>query len=34
MIFDEDIIVEEQPPDEFFDNPRYERVKYFLSQIR
>jgi len=26
-------IVEENTPDEFFKNPRYERTKLFLSQI-
>jgi putative glutamine transport system ATP-binding protein len=34
VMFDEGRIVEDQPPDEFFNNPRYERVKYFLSQVR
>ena len=33
MMFDEGRIVEDQPPDEFFNNPRHERVKHFLSQI-
>ena len=33
VMFDEGQIVEDQPPDEFFNNPRHERVKYFLSQI-
>ena len=33
VMFDEGIIVEDQPPDEFFNNPRHERVKHFLSQI-
>ncbi len=33
LMFDEGRIVEDQPPDEFFNNPRHERVKMFLSQI-
>ena len=33
LMFDEGQIVEDQPPDEFFNNPRHERVKAFLSQI-
>ena len=33
VMFDEGLIVEDQPPDEFFKNPRHERVKHFLSQI-
>ncbi len=33
LMFDEGLIVEDQPPDEFFNNPRHERVKHFLSQI-
>ena len=33
VMFDEGLIVEDQPPDEFFNNPRHERVKHFLSQI-
>ena len=33
LMFDEGQIVEDQPPDEFFNNPRHERVKMFLSQI-
>ena len=33
VMFDEGIIVEDQAPDEFFNNPRHERVKHFLSQI-
>ena len=33
LMFDEGQIVEDQPPDEFFSNPRHERVKMFLSQI-
>ena len=33
VMFDEGIIVEDQPPNDFFNNPRHERVKRFLSQI-
>ena len=33
MMFDEGQIVEDQPPGEFFNRPRHERVKHFLSQI-
>jgi general L-amino acid transport system ATP-binding protein len=33
VMFDEGQIVEDRPPDEFFNNPRHERVKHFLSQI-
>ena len=33
VMFDEGQIVEDLPPDEFFNNPRHERVKHFLSQI-
>ena len=33
VMFDEGQLVEDQPPDEFFNNPRHERVKLFLSQI-
>jgi general L-amino acid transport system ATP-binding protein len=33
VFFDEGLIVEEAPPDEFFGNPREERTKLFLSQI-
>ena len=33
VMFDEGLIVEDQPPDDFFNNPRHERVKRFLSQI-
>jgi general L-amino acid transport system ATP-binding protein len=30
---DEGEIVESNPPDEFFDNPKNERTKEFLEQI-
>jgi general L-amino acid transport system ATP-binding protein len=33
VFFDEGLIVEQAPPDEFFDNPKEERTKLFLSQI-
>jgi ABC-type polar amino acid transport system ATPase subunit len=33
VFFDEGQIVEEAPPAEFFDNPREDRTKLFLSQI-
>ena len=33
MLMDEGIIVEEGPPAEFFNNPRSERTKLFLSKI-
>lgn len=33
MMMDEGQIIEEQPPSEFFGNPREERTRKFLSQI-
>jgi len=33
MMMDEGMIVEENSPEEFFNNPRNERTKLFLSQI-
>jgi general L-amino acid transport system ATP-binding protein len=33
VFFDEGLIVEAAPPAEFFDNPKEERTKLFLSQI-
>ena len=33
MLFDEGLIVEENTPTEFFDNPQNDRTKLFLSQI-
>ena len=33
MFMDEGQIVEQNRPDEFFDNPQHERTKLFLSQI-
>ena len=33
MFFDEGALVEQGTPDHFFDNPREERTKLFLSQI-
>ena len=32
-LFDEGMLVEEAPPDRFFDEPEHERTKRFLSQI-
>jgi len=33
LFFDKGEIVEEGPPEEFFNNPKTERAKLFLSQI-
>ena len=33
MLFDEGQLVEENTPDEFFNNPKSDRTKLFLSQI-
>ncbi len=33
ILMDDGEIVEQNPPDEFFDNPRSERTRLFLSQI-
>ncbi len=33
VMFDEGVIVEQAPPDEFFTNPQNDRTKLFLSQI-
>ena len=33
MVFDEGLMVEENTPTEFFDNPQNDRTKLFLSQI-
>ena len=33
VMFDEGVIIEDAPPREFFNNPRQERTKTFLSQI-
>jgi ABC-type polar amino acid transport system ATPase subunit len=33
VLFDEGVLVEEAPPNEFFDSPTHERTKLFLSQI-
>ena len=33
MLFDEGLMVEENTPKEFFDNPQNDRTKLFLSQI-
>ena len=33
VMFDEGVIIEDSPPQEFFNNPQQERTKTFLSQI-
>jgi ABC-type polar amino acid transport system ATPase subunit len=33
VFMDQGEIVESNPPEEFFDNPKNERTKLFLSQI-
>ncbi len=33
LMFDEGVIIEDAPPDDFFNNPQHERAKAFLSQI-
>jgi ABC-type polar amino acid transport system ATPase subunit len=33
IFMDQGEIVEVAPPNEFFDNPRYDRTRLFLSQI-
>ena len=33
VLFDEGMLIEEAPPDKFFDTPEHERTKAFLSQI-
>ena len=33
MLFDEGLLVEQNTPDEFFNNPKSDRTKLFLSQI-
>jgi polar amino acid transport system ATP-binding protein len=33
MLMDEGVIVEEGPPEQFFNNPQHERTKLFLSKI-
>ncbi len=33
LFFDEGVVVEDAPPEEFFSNPKEERTKRFLSQI-
>jgi general L-amino acid transport system ATP-binding protein len=33
VLFDDGVLVEEAPPDRFFDHPEHERTKRFLSQI-
>jgi polar amino acid transport system ATP-binding protein len=34
MLFDGGVIVEQAPPDQFFDNPRHDRTRQFLSHLR
>ena len=33
ILFDEGMLIEENTPDAFFDNPEHERTKLFLQQI-
>jgi ABC-type polar amino acid transport system ATPase subunit len=33
MLFDEGLLIEENTPDVFFDNPQHDRTKLFLEQI-
>ena len=33
VVMDDGEIVEQAPPDQFFDNPQSDRTKLFLSQI-
>ena len=33
ILFDEGLLIEENTPEEFFDNPKHERTKLFLEQI-
>ena len=33
ILFDEGLLIEENTPDVFFDNPQHERTKLFLEQI-
>ena len=33
ILFDEGLLIEENTPDVFFDNPKHERTKLFLEQI-
>ena len=33
VLFDEGMLIEEAPPEKFFDSPEHERTKAFLSQI-
>jgi ABC-type polar amino acid transport system ATPase subunit len=33
ILFDEGLLIEENTPDVFFDNPEHERTKLFLQQI-
>ena len=33
ILFDEGLLIEENTPEEFFDNPQHDRTKLFLEQI-
>ena len=33
LMFDEGRVVEDRPPEEFFDRPRHDRTRHFLSQV-
>jgi general L-amino acid transport system ATP-binding protein len=33
VFMDHGLILEQGPPDEFFDHPKHDRLKLFLSQI-
>ena len=33
ILFDEGLLIEQNTPDEFFDNPKHDRTKLFLEQI-
>ena len=33
ILFDEGLLIEQNAPDKFFDNPQHDRTKLFLEQI-
>jgi polar amino acid transport system ATP-binding protein len=33
IFMDEGVIIEDGPPEQFFNNPRHDRTKLFLSKI-
>ena len=33
ILFDEGLLIEENTPEQFFDNPQHDRTKLFLEQI-